>query len=45
MAEKRVGSVDLETGEILPHVLVAMQRKVPNGFCSGVDCYGTGRNG
>ena len=35
MAEKRVGSVDLETGEILPHVLVAMQRKVPNGFAAG----------
>ena len=35
MAEKRlIGSVD-ETGEILPHVLVAVQRKVPNGFAAG----------
>jgi predicted transcriptional regulator len=36
MAEKReFGSVDLETGEILPHVLVAMQQKIPNGFAEG----------
>jgi DNA-binding transcriptional ArsR family regulator len=36
MAKQReVGSVDLETGEILPHVLVAMQQKIPNGFAEG----------
>lgn len=35
MSEIRVGSVDLETGELLPHVLVAVQRKVPNGFREG----------
>ena len=36
MSEKRIGSVDLETGELLPHVLVAMQqRKIPNGFAAG----------
>ena len=32
MSQKRIGSVDLETGEILTHVLVAMPKKVPNGF-------------
>ncbi len=32
MSQNRLGSVDLETGEILPHVLVAMPQKVPNGF-------------
>lgn len=32
MSQKRVGSVDLETGEILTHVLVAVPKKVPNGF-------------
>jgi DNA-binding transcriptional ArsR family regulator len=36
MAKQReVGSIDLETGEILPHVLVAMQQKIPNGFAEG----------
>jgi predicted transcriptional regulator len=36
MAKQReLGSVDLETGEILPHVLVAMQQKIPNGFAEG----------
>jgi DNA-binding transcriptional ArsR family regulator len=36
MAKQReLGSVDLETGEILPHVLVAMQQKIPNGFTEG----------
>ena len=36
MAGKRVGSIDLETGEILPHVLVAVrQGKIPNGFREG----------
>ncbi len=36
MAKQReFGSVDLETGEILPHVLVAMQQKIPNGFAEG----------
>ena len=36
MAKQReVGSVYLETGEILPHVLVAMQQKIPNGFAEG----------
>jgi len=36
MAKQReLGSVDLETGEILPHVLVAMPQKIPNGFAEG----------
>ncbi len=35
MAEKRVGSVDMDTGEILDYSLVAMQRKIPNGFAEG----------
>jgi hypothetical protein len=35
MSKTRVSSIDLETGEILPHVLVTMQRKVPNGFTEG----------
>lgn len=35
MAEKRVSSVDLDTGEILDYSLVAMQRKIPNGFREG----------
>lgn len=35
MGEKRVGSVDLDTGEILEYSLVAMQRKIPNGFAEG----------
>lgn len=35
MSEKRVGSVDLDTGEILEYSLVAMQRKIPNGFAGG----------
>ncbi len=35
MAGNRVGSVDLETGEILPHVLVAMARRIPNSFVEG----------
>jgi hypothetical protein len=35
MAEKRVGSVDLDTGEILEYSLVAIQRKNPNGFTEG----------
>lgn len=35
MGQKRVGSVDLDTGEILEYSLVAMQRKVPNGFAGG----------
>lgn len=32
---KKVGSVDLDTGEVLPHVLVAVQQKIPNGFREG----------
>jgi hypothetical protein len=35
MAQKRVGSVDLDTGEILEYSLVAIQRKIPNGFTGG----------
>ncbi len=35
MAEKRVSSVDLDTGEILEYSLVAVPRKVPNGFAEG----------
>ena len=35
MAEKRVSSVDLDTGEILEYSLVAVQRKIPNGFAGG----------
>jgi predicted transcriptional regulator len=35
MAKHKVSSVDLNTGEILPHVLVAMPQKVPNGFSEG----------
>lgn len=35
MGQKRVSSVDLDTGEILEYSLVAMQRKVPNGFAGG----------
>ena len=35
MAEKRVSSVDMDTGEILDYSLVAMQRKIPNGFAAG----------
>ena len=35
MGQKRVGSVDLDTGEILEYSLVAMQRKIPNGFAGG----------
>jgi hypothetical protein len=35
MAEKRIGSVDMDTGEILEYSLVAMQRKIPNGFAGG----------
>ncbi len=35
MSKNRVGSVDLDTGEILPHVLVAMQQRIPNGFKEG----------
>jgi hypothetical protein len=34
MAQK-IGSVDLETGEILPHVLVAVTRRTPIGFREG----------
>jgi biotin operon repressor len=32
---KRVNSIDLDTGEILEYSLVAIQRKVPNGFRAG----------
>jgi len=35
MGEKRVGSVDMDTGEILDYSLVAIQRKIPNGFAAG----------
>lgn len=35
MSVKKVGSVDLDTGEILEYSLVAMQRKIPNGFAGG----------
>ena len=35
MAEKRVSSVDMDTGEILDYSLVAMQHKIPNGFAAG----------
>ena len=35
MAGKRVNSVDMETGEILDYSLVAVQRKIPNGFAGG----------
>lgn len=35
MSKNKVGSVDLETGEIMPYVLVAMQQRVPNGFKAG----------
>jgi len=35
MAEKRVSSVDMDTGEILDYSLVAMQHKIPNGFAGG----------
>jgi biotin operon repressor len=35
MAEKRVGSVDMDTGEILDYSLVAIQHKIPNGFAGG----------
>jgi biotin operon repressor len=35
MAEKRVGSVDMDTGEMLDYSLVAIQRKIPNGFAAG----------
>jgi biotin operon repressor len=35
MAEKRVSSVDMDTGEILDYSLVAMQHKIPNGFAEG----------
>ncbi len=41
--QREMGSVDLETGEILPHVLVAMQQKIPNGFAEGGGGYGTER--
>ena len=33
--EKRVSSVDMDTGEILDYSLVAVQRKIPNGFAAG----------
>ena len=32
---RKIGSVDLETGEVLPHVLVAVQQRVPIGFREG----------
>lgn len=35
MAQKRVTSVDIDTGEILEYSLVAIQRKIPNGFRAG----------
>lgn len=35
MSQNRIGSVDLETGELLPHVLVAVRQKIPNGFAGG----------
>jgi hypothetical protein len=35
MSKTRIGSVDLETGELLPHVLVAVRQKIPNGFAGG----------
>lgn len=35
MAAKRVNSIDMDTGEILDYSLVAMQRKIPNGFAAG----------
>jgi len=35
MAEKRVGSVDMDTGEMLDYSLVAIQHKIPNGFAGG----------
>lgn len=35
MADKRISSVDLDTGEILEYSLVAIQRKIPNGFREG----------
>lgn len=35
MAKNRVSSVDLDTGEILEYSLIAMPRKIPNGFAGG----------
>ena len=35
MGQKRVGSVDLDTGEILEYSLVAVARRAPNGFAGG----------
>ena len=35
MADKRVSSVDMDTGEILDYSLVAVQHKIPNGFAGG----------
>ncbi len=32
---KRVGTIDLDTSEVMDYALVAMQRKIPNGFISG----------
>jgi predicted transcriptional regulator len=35
VAQKRIGSVDLDTGEILEYSLVAVQKRIPIGFAGG----------